>query len=350
MSLLFQRETTVETFDSSVQTETNNQAACPRCQADVPDSRDAEVQWYVRLCPTGYLQADALCSGTCNLCFRRIVEIEEVDPKPTPAAPKPWLDKPTFGMASFRPTFGPQPATPKRRRETDDFDISGFKRIHITSRESRVKRHVFRSAPYKPPGPYSSEPQITSIGQPFHKPGPAGAAHLGSGASGIHSRSASGISTWQPTVGGLRNKRVTKDDKIIELNTSGHNSSTKAVVRSAYIHDDCGRPNDIEVSGNTSATNAAVADVMATHHWTARTASAAMQNDDFDLMSQRQIRDFYDFGADLMNDQNWIDQDVFPIEIIDGSIAVSDTGDGHIGDSFPEGPFWWDGNPVKDGD
>ena len=60
MSLLFQRETTVETFDSSAQTETNNQAACPRCQADVPDSRDAEIQWYVCMCPTSSFQADTL--------------------------------------------------------------------------------------------------------------------------------------------------------------------------------------------------------------------------------------------------------------------------------------------------
>jgi hypothetical protein len=47
MSLLFQRETTVETFDSSGQTESSNQAACPRCQADVSGCCDAETQWYV---------------------------------------------------------------------------------------------------------------------------------------------------------------------------------------------------------------------------------------------------------------------------------------------------------------
>jgi hypothetical protein len=109
-------------------------------------------------------------SDMCGLCFRRIVEIEEVDPKPTPPASKPWLDKPTFGMVSFKPTFGPRPAKPKRRRETDDFDISGFKRIHILSRESRVKRHVFHPMPRKPPGepgPYFSASDIASIDQPF---------------------------------------------------------------------------------------------------------------------------------------------------------------------------------------
>lgn len=48
MSLLFQRETTVESFDSPAQATTSYQAACPRCQADVTDSRDAETIWYVR--------------------------------------------------------------------------------------------------------------------------------------------------------------------------------------------------------------------------------------------------------------------------------------------------------------
>jgi hypothetical protein len=105
------------------------------------------------------------CSDTCGLCFRRIIEIEEVGPKPTPPAPKPWLDKPTFGMVSFKPTFGPQPAKLKRRREADDFDISGFKRIQILSKENRVKRHFFHPTPRANPGPYSSGPDIANVNQ-----------------------------------------------------------------------------------------------------------------------------------------------------------------------------------------
>jgi len=45
MSLLFQREATVESSDSSARAPKSDQAACPRCQADASDSRDAETQW-----------------------------------------------------------------------------------------------------------------------------------------------------------------------------------------------------------------------------------------------------------------------------------------------------------------
>jgi len=48
MSLLFQRETTIETFGSSTRVPASCQAACPRCQADVSDSHDIEIHWYVR--------------------------------------------------------------------------------------------------------------------------------------------------------------------------------------------------------------------------------------------------------------------------------------------------------------
>ena len=58
MIILFQRETIVESFDSRSQASTSNQAACPRCQVDVLDPRDAETQWYICLCPTISLQAN----------------------------------------------------------------------------------------------------------------------------------------------------------------------------------------------------------------------------------------------------------------------------------------------------
>ena len=46
MSMLFQREISTEGLKSSTQTPTGNQAACPRCQADVSSSSDAETRWY----------------------------------------------------------------------------------------------------------------------------------------------------------------------------------------------------------------------------------------------------------------------------------------------------------------
>jgi hypothetical protein len=51
MSLLFTRETTVESDDSSAQTTIRNQAACPRCQANVSKTPDAETRWFVSQLP-----------------------------------------------------------------------------------------------------------------------------------------------------------------------------------------------------------------------------------------------------------------------------------------------------------
>jgi hypothetical protein len=60
MSMLFQRETSVEVFDLSTQAPTGNQAACPRCQAHVSDSSDAETRWYFHQCPNIIFRADNL--------------------------------------------------------------------------------------------------------------------------------------------------------------------------------------------------------------------------------------------------------------------------------------------------
>jgi hypothetical protein len=134
MSILFQRETTVdifETFDSFFQAKTSGQAACPRCQADVPDSRDAETQWYVRQLPILLIAPMMILhSDTCGLCFRRIVEIEESGPT---SMPEPCSD-----MPSSRLEFMPKLSASKRRREAYDLDFSGFKRILIFHKEIRA--------------------------------------------------------------------------------------------------------------------------------------------------------------------------------------------------------------------
>jgi hypothetical protein len=75
-----------------------------------------------------------LNSDTCGLCFRRIVETEEADPVSMPYVDNPL---PRFGTVSSWPTrYGPQRANSQRRREADDFDFSGFKRIQIVSKVS----------------------------------------------------------------------------------------------------------------------------------------------------------------------------------------------------------------------
>jgi hypothetical protein len=68
-----------------------------------------------------------LDSGKCGLCFRRVVEIEEVSPVSMPSTETPL-------PSSWSAFFGPQPATSQKRREADDFDFSGFKRIQIVSK------------------------------------------------------------------------------------------------------------------------------------------------------------------------------------------------------------------------
>jgi hypothetical protein len=90
-----------------------------------------------------------LNSDTCGLCFRRIDGIEEVD-----LVSMPCVDKPLPSFTSWSATFGPQRANSQRRREADDFDFSGFKRIQIVSKVSNptIKEicELIRSCTWKP--------------------------------------------------------------------------------------------------------------------------------------------------------------------------------------------------------
>jgi hypothetical protein len=80
-----------------------------------------------------------LNSDTCGLCFRCIVETEEADPVSMPCVDKPL---PRFGtVSSWSTIYGPQRANFQRRREADDFDFSGFKRIQIVS---KVSNHTIK--------------------------------------------------------------------------------------------------------------------------------------------------------------------------------------------------------------
>jgi hypothetical protein len=80
-----------------------------------------------------------LNSDTCGLCFRRIVKTEEADPVSMLCVDKPL---PRFGtVSSWSTTYGPQRASFQRRREADDFDFSGFKRIQIVS---KVSNHTIK--------------------------------------------------------------------------------------------------------------------------------------------------------------------------------------------------------------
>jgi hypothetical protein len=244
MSLLFQREITVESFGPSTEAPTSNRAACPRCQADVLDSADVETQWYARQFPAHSFKLTSY-SDTCGLCFRRIVEIEEVDPKPTPPAPKPWLDKPTFGTASFKPTFGPQPVKLKRRRDEDDFDITGFKRIQILSKESRVRRHVFHPMPRKAPGPYSNQPQVSDVDNPSSTPdGPDLVRPMSK--PGVHTLLNSSSGPWQPTAGSWRDRRDSIDTGVVKIDADVYNRATKAVMAHSAANSHYVLPMDLD--------------------------------------------------------------------------------------------------------
>jgi hypothetical protein len=68
-----------------------------------------------------------LHSDTCGLCFRHVVGIEEFGP----VSNGPCTELPL--PSSLSTLFGPQSANSQRRREADDFNFSGFKRIQIVS-------------------------------------------------------------------------------------------------------------------------------------------------------------------------------------------------------------------------
>ena len=57
MSMLFHSGTNV---DSSAQVPAGNKATCPRCRADVSESRGVETRWYAHQRPSSTLQADTL--------------------------------------------------------------------------------------------------------------------------------------------------------------------------------------------------------------------------------------------------------------------------------------------------
>jgi hypothetical protein len=79
-------------------------------------------------------------SDACNMWFRRITEIYEVEP-PKSTIPRPWNTAVHFGKTSFEGVaFGPKSI--KRQLEDEvgeDSDYSCFKRIRIVSQAKRFK-------------------------------------------------------------------------------------------------------------------------------------------------------------------------------------------------------------------
>jgi hypothetical protein len=94
--------------------------------------------------PTSYsylLESSKLThrSDRCGIYFQRIVELEEVDQKPTP--PEPESLEPSPVVPSSRSKSSPQ-----RRVATSELDFSEFTRIRIILKQSRVR--LFRHMPF----------------------------------------------------------------------------------------------------------------------------------------------------------------------------------------------------------
>lgn len=80
-------------------------------------------------------------SANCNMWFRRVQEIHEVEPPKVVPLPKHWSKPAQFGEKAFSGvSFGP--AAPKRKLEDhdgEDGDYTRFKRVRMISRQQRLK-------------------------------------------------------------------------------------------------------------------------------------------------------------------------------------------------------------------
>ncbi|KAH8756644.1 hypothetical protein F5883DRAFT_568977 [Diaporthe sp. PMI_573] len=125
MSLVFQRE--VKTA--------NSQSHCPHC-GNISEKATTD---------------DVHCAK-CNMVYRRITEVTEVDQPPIPELPNYWSQQPSFGRTGFNnqpQTFGP---FLKRKRTMESWEelslseeVRNFKRVRILSNIKKTRRAAFAS-------------------------------------------------------------------------------------------------------------------------------------------------------------------------------------------------------------
>jgi len=75
--------------------------------------------------------------------YRRITEIEEVDPPPSAARPTPPADNPVLDLAAFTtlPPLSPAGTTLRKRKMSDDVRdmVSHFKRVRLVTKRIRIR-------------------------------------------------------------------------------------------------------------------------------------------------------------------------------------------------------------------
>lgn len=107
-----------------------NTTTCPGCQAPSLYPPETEVQ-----CPK------------CNMWFRRIVVVTDVEPPPSIPLPNPWKSGATFGNPGFSAQLSGPLRPGKRRVAVDDLegedDVREFKRVRLVAEKKRVKQPRF---------------------------------------------------------------------------------------------------------------------------------------------------------------------------------------------------------------
>jgi hypothetical protein len=104
-----------------------NTTTCPGCQAPSLYPPETEVQ-----CPK------------CNMWFRRIIVVTDVEPPPSIPLPTPWKSVATFGNPGFSAQLSGPLRPGKRRVVVDDLegedDVREFKRVRLVAEKKRVKQ------------------------------------------------------------------------------------------------------------------------------------------------------------------------------------------------------------------
>jgi hypothetical protein len=118
-------------FDTRENENNANAAVCPGCQTPSTEPTDAEVQ-----------------CGSCNMWFRRIIIVQDVEPPPQIPAPTPWRSRPEFGRPGFTGMVsGPVRPGKKRVAPTDidgEDDLREFKRVRLVMRKQRARIQAFK--------------------------------------------------------------------------------------------------------------------------------------------------------------------------------------------------------------
>jgi hypothetical protein len=118
--------------------------SCPKCGFVCSEKQDSEVQWYGAVCLLSPREL-TFSSAKCNLIYKRIIEIEEMEATTSNAVPVGHRSQPRFGQNPFGPLPPPTTSASKRKREDGlDEEFARFKRVRLVSRRVKLRpRAIF---------------------------------------------------------------------------------------------------------------------------------------------------------------------------------------------------------------